>query len=671
MTTTTTAAARPQELTKRAINLIFVTIMLGILVSALDQTIVSTALPTIVGDLGAAGHVSWVVTSYILTDTIATVLAGKLGDLFGRKWVFQVSMVIFIVGSALSGLAGSMTMLITWRALQGIGAGGLTVTATALIGDVIPLRQRGKYQGALGAVFGVTTVIGPLLGGVFTDDLSWRWVFYINVPIGVVVIAMAAWTIPSIRAAGRPVIDYLGVGFVTVGAGGLVLATSLGGNSYPWGSPTIITLYAVAVVALIGFVFIELRAREPVLPMRLFRDPVFSVIMVLAFVVGFALLGAITFLPTYLQYVKGVSATVSGLRTLPLVAGLLITSIGTGTIVGRTGRYKIFPVAGFAVMTVGLYLLSLLSPTTGFWATSGAMFVLGIGIGLAMQVLTIIVQNTARYQDLGVATSAVTFFRTLGSSFGAAVFGAIYSNGLASRLGPAVARSPGVNPKAVTTPEALHRYPDSAIRLILTAYSDTLHVVFLWAVPVAGLAFVVSLFLKQVPLREAARADTSDMGPGFGMPDADSMQQLERSLGRLLRREGRAHLPALRAASGTVLSEADGWCVGQVRIRNELGLPTSLDAIASRARIPAAVLAPAFDHAISAGYLAGPHENLTLTKAGADESAKFVRELKAWVAKELAPVGGDNPAALDQALEHLARVALTDEEPVLAQASAS
>jgi hypothetical protein len=299
---------------------------------------------------------------------------------------------------------------------------------------------------------------------------------------------------------------------------------------------------------------------------------------------------------------------------------------------------------------------------------SGSMFVLGIGIGLAMQVLTIIVQNTARYQDLGVATSAVTFFRTLGSSFGAAVFGAIYSNGLTSRLRSALAASPGVNPKAITTPETLHRYPSAAIRLIVEAYSSTLHVVFLWAVPVAGLAFVVSLFLKEVPLREAPRAETSDMGGGFGMPDSDSMQQLERSLGRLLQREGRDHLPALRAAAGSTLTEADGWCVGQVRIRHDLGLPATLSAIASRARVPTAVLVPAFDHAIAAGYLDGPYDSLILTKAGAEESDKFVRQLKVWVAERLPPVGGDNPAALDHALEHLARAALADEVPALTPA---
>jgi EmrB/QacA subfamily drug resistance transporter len=681
-------AAEPGDsgLSQRRITVVFVTILLGILLSALDQTIVSTALPTIVGDLGGSGHQSWVATSYILTETIATVLAGKLGDLFGRKTVFAASTVIFVVFSGLCGIAGSMTTLIVWRALQGIGAGGLTVTATALIGDLIPLRQRGKYQGALGAVFGVTTVVGPLLGGVFTDDLSWRWAFYVNLPIGILVIILTLRNIPSsVRAVVRPVIDYLGIAFVTVGAGGLVLATSLGGSSYAWTSPVIIGLYAVALVAVAVFIRVELRAKDPMLPMRLFRGPVFSVTMILAFVVGFAMLGAITFLPTYLQYVQGVSATSSGLRTLPMVIGLLITSIAAGTIVGRTGRYKIFPVSGTLLMAIGLFLLSRLGVGTGFWTVSASMFVLGFGIGLSMQVLTIIVQNTARYADLGVATSAVTFFRTLGSSFGTAVFGALYSNALDSRLAPAVAASTGIPSTATSTPEALHAYPTAKIAKILEAYSGALHVVFLYAVPVAGAAFVVSLFLKEVPLRGMARGSAPDLGDGFGMPgSADPQRRLETAVGRLLRRSGRAELPGVRDGAGSTLGVADGWCVAQVRVRRQLGLPSSVDAIAGRVRVPAEVLRPAFNGAVNAGYLTGPLDvpgNLDLTPVGAAESDKVVAAVRAWIVErlgtddDLAGAGGDgdgvplSDAALDRALGQLARRLLTDEAPALHSAA--
>lgn len=301
-------AAAPPVLDRRRRNIVFVTVTLGVLLAALDQTIVGTALPTIVAELGGASHMSWVVTSYLLAETVATVLVGKFGDLFGRKVVFQISAVVFITGSFLCGLATDMLLLITWRAVQGVGAGGLMVTAMALIADVIPLRERGKYQGAMGAVFGVSTVVGPLLGGLFTDHLTWRWAFYVNVPIAIVVVIAAARTIPAVRAAHKPKIDYLGIALVAVGASALILATAWGGNEYAWGSPVIIGLFAGGLVALAFFCLVETRAREPMLPMRLFRNPVFSVCAVLSFIVGFAMLGALTFLPTYLQYVDGDSA---------------------------------------------------------------------------------------------------------------------------------------------------------------------------------------------------------------------------------------------------------------------------------------------------------------------------------------------------------------------------
>jgi EmrB/QacA subfamily drug resistance transporter len=318
--------------------------------------------------------------------------------------VFQLGVLVFIIGSFFCGLSNSMLMLIAFRAVQGIGGGALTVTSTALIADVIPLRLRGQYQGALGAVFGVTTVIGPLLGGVFTDDLSWRWVFYVNVPIAVIVIAMAARTIPSIASGVRPKIDYLGCLFVALGATGLTLATSLGGSTYAWGSATIIGLFVCSVVFLAIFVFVELRAEQPILPMRLFRSRVFTVCSALSFIVGFAMIGSITFLPTFLQYVNGVSATTSGLRMLPMVLGLLVTALVSGTIVSRTGRYRLFPIAGSATTSAGLYLLSRMDQHTSTVVETLFLLVLGAGIGLIMQILTLVVQNTVAYSDLGTAS---------------------------------------------------------------------------------------------------------------------------------------------------------------------------------------------------------------------------------------------------------------------------
>src|SRR3954469_5722644 len=470
-------------LSRRQINVLFLTIALGMLLAALDQTIVATALPTIVGDLGGGGKISWVVTSYLITNTIATALAGKFGDLFGRKRVFQLSTALFVVASALCGLANSIGWLVAWRAVQGIGAGGLMVTAMALIADIIPLRERGKYQGALGAVFGVATVIGPLLGGLFTDHLSWRWCFYVNVPIGIAVILIAARTMPSVASRARPVIDYLGIELIASGAGGLTRAATIRGQKSEWGSPVIVVTFIVSALAMVAFVFAERRAREPLLPLRLFHNPVFVVSSAIALVVGFAMLGAMTFLPTYLQYVRGVSATSSGLRTLPMVVGLFVASTAAGTIVGRTGKYKIFPVSGSALMAVGLVLLSRLNPTTSFLVLSLDLVVFGVGLGLCMQILTIIVQSTSEYRDLGVATSGVTFFRSLGGSFGAAVFGAIYANHLAHTLPPALAASPGLPPGGAATPETLHSFPADVIAPVVGAYSDTLQIVFLSAAP--------------------------------------------------------------------------------------------------------------------------------------------------------------------------------------------
>lgn len=645
MTTAPATAAPPPALDRRRRNVVFGTIMLGVLLAALDQTIVGTALPTIVGDLGGGDHMAWVVTSYLLAETVATVLVGKFGDLFGRKAVFQVSAVVFITGSFLCGLAGNMSLLILWRGVQGIGAGGLMVTSMALIADVVPLRERGTYQGAIGAVFGVATVIGPLLGGLFTDHLSWRWAFYVNVPIAVLVVAAAARTIPSVRARGRPRIDYPGIALVAVGSSALILATSWGGNEYPWTSGVIVGLLAGGVLALALFCLAETRAAEPMLPMRLFRNPVFTVCSVLSFVVGFAMLGAMTFLPTYLQYVDGDSATLSGVRTLPLVIGLLIASVFSGNVTSRTGRYRIFPIVGCAVMGAGLYLLSRMDADTGGGLESVYMFVLGAGIGLCMQVLTIAVQNTVDYADLGTATSGVTFFRTLGSSFGTAVFGTIYANSLGPGLKVAVAgaaRATGRDPAglaaAAQSPQGAHALDPAASGPIVGAYTQALHTVFLWTVPVAAVGFVVALFLKQVRLRDTVRAASTDMGDGFASPataSGDSAKLLELAVGKLVRNMGPQQAREIVEASDTRLDMAGAWAVMQVDLLTRTVGHAGLGLIASRRSLPPEVLLPVFDRMVEEGFLTRQNGFFSLTRGGQREADVISAAWAQWLGDQL------------------------------------
>jgi EmrB/QacA subfamily drug resistance transporter len=490
------------RLTGKALWTVFAALMLGMFLAALDQTIVSTALPTIVGDLGGLNHLSWVVTSYLLASTVSTPLYGKFGDMFGRKPVFLAAILIFLAGSVLSGLSQSMDELIGFRAMQGVGAGGLMVGAQAIIGDIVPPRERGRYMGLIGAVFGVASVAGPLLGGFLVEDLSWRWVFYVNLPVGVLAVAIVVTRLHLHTPSTRHRIDYLGALLLAGGVSALTLLTTWGGDEYAWGSAEIVGLAAAGLALLALFVWQERRAPEPILPLDLFRSGVFRVATVMGFAIGMAMFGAIIFIPLYLQIVYGVSPTGSGLWMLPLIIGLLIATIASGRAISRMGRYKVFPIAGTAILMVGMYLLSLLTASTSLWVASLYMFIVGVGIGLVMQVLVLVVQNDVVPARIGVATSTATFFRSFGGSFGVAIFGAIFAARLSSRLA-ALPRSiiarlgSGVH----LNPAQAKRLPPPVHEAFLQAFAHALHGVFLWGVALAAIPFALSWLLKEVPLR--------------------------------------------------------------------------------------------------------------------------------------------------------------------------
>ena len=541
--TADTADVPPIEENSGRVRLVFLGVMLGMFLAALDQTIVSTALPTIVGDLGGANHLSWVVTSYLLAATATTPLWGKLGDLFGRKYVFIVCIIIFLIGSALCGISQNMLQLIIFRALQGLGGGGLMVLAMAVIADVVPPRDRGRYQGVIGAVFGVSSVVGPLLGGFLVDNLNWHWVFYVNLPVGVVALFVIATSLKAKNPDVRPKIDYLGTLLLAAASTCLVLIASLGGTTWAWNSVEVWACGIGAVVLIAAFILVEQRVDEPVLPLRLFKNRVFTICSAMGFVIGLCMFGALSYIPLYMQVVNGNSPTVSGLRLLPMMAGLLVTSIGTGQLISRTGKYKIYPIIGTALTVLALVLLAQVDDTTSDTTMGLYMLLLGAGLGLVMQVLIIAVQNSADYSDLGTATSGVTYFRSIGGSFGASIFGTVLNNKLNSNI--TKAQRDGTLShlfpvqRVLENPTIVQKASPAERRLLepfLHIYAVSLQTVYLVAAAIAVVAFLLSLFLREVPLRTANR--TAQQGEAAGLPTfRTSAEEIENMVTRLSSRE--------------------------------------------------------------------------------------------------------------------------------------
>lgn len=564
----------PVPATHKQVLVAFSGLLMVMLLAALDSTIVSTALPTIVGEFGGLEHLAWVVTAYLLAQTVVTPIYGKLGDLYGRKVVLQSAIVIFLAGSALCGMSGSMTQLIFFRALQGIGGGGLNVTTQAIVGDLVSPRDRGRYQGIFGAAFGVASVAGPLLGGFFTTHMSWRWIFYINLPLGLLALVVLAVTLPKQVLHRTHSIDYIGAGLLAVVLSGTTLVADVSGAGYGWSSPLMMALIATSAVALVFFLIVERRAVEPVLPPRLFAQLTFSMTSAIGLIVGFALFGSVTYFPVFLQVVKGVSPTNSGLQMLPMMAGMLTMSILSGQIISRTGRYKVFPVMGTGVMTAGLFMLSRLTPDSSMALPSLSMLTLGVGLGMVMQVLVLAVQNSVEYRDLGVATSGATLFRLIGGSLGTAVLGAIFANQLGSHLenmlppefanlGQAGVRGMG--------PQALAELPEAIRSIYNLAFTASLNHVFTVATVTGAVAFILTWFLPEQALRRTVGETASNKGHGAGAAfarpsdEAAVAAQLQAVLSTMANRNvQRQHIQAIVFRARETLSPLAAWLLVEI-----------------------------------------------------------------------------------------------------------
>jgi len=614
------ASGAPLQLSKAQIRLVMVGLLLGMLLAALDQTIVATALPTIASDLHGLSHLTWVVTAYLLASTASTPLWGKLGDQYGRKIFFQAAIVIFIIGSVLAGLSRDMLELIIFRAVQGLGGGGLIVGAMASVGDVVSPRERGRYQGVFGGVFGVSSVLGPLIGGFFVDKLSWHWIFYVNVPIAAVALLVTSAVLPATTNRVHHVIDYAGTALIAAAATALILLTSLGGNTYKWLSAPIVIMGVAAAALVVAFLAVERRAAEPIIPLPLLRNRTFASTSAIGFVVGFAMFGAITFLPLYMQVVKGLSPTISGLWLTPLMGGLLITSVGSGQIISRWGRYKLFPIVGTALMTVGLLLLSRIGVTTGALDRSLAMVVLGLGVGMVLQVLVIAVQNAVDYKDLGTATSGTTFFRSIGASFGVAICGAIFSNTLVGNIHRSIGRvriPAGLSATGGVSPAQLKALSPVVRHVLVTGYADSLKTVFLSAAPVALLAFALTWILPEVPLRKTTHVpDPADTLAPTSIPHTGSSRdEIARALSVLARRENREEIYRWLATEAALeVSPAACWLLLRID-GHENRTPREL---ADHLHVPAPAVARLGGELVGLGLvvLPGDDPRFVLTVAG-------------------------------------------------------
>ncbi len=651
------------------VRLVFAGLMLVLLLAALDQTIVATALPTIVGDLGGLNRLAWVTSAFLLAQTAVTPVYGKLGDLYGRKRILQSAIVLFLAGSALCGQAQSMTELIAFRAVQGLGAGGLVVLIQSVIGDVVPPRDRGRYQGLFGAVFGVASVGGPLLGGLIVQSVSWRWIFYVNLPIGIAALAVLSVTLPATITATRPSIDYIGAGLLAAALSAIVLVTSLGGTTWAWGSPEVILIGLLAVLLLAGFLFAERRAAEPIVPLGLLRNPVFAVGGLLSLIVGLALFGSVTFLPLYFQTVDAATPTGSGLRLVPMMVGVLTMSILSGQLISRTGRYKIFPIIGTALMAVGLALLSTLNVGTSAATSAVYLLILGLGLGSVMQVLVLAVQNAVEFAMLGAATSAVTLARGIGGSVGTAVFGTIFSTGLRTQLHNALSGPLGhqVATGARLTGAQVLKLPQAQRLAYQQAYVHSLSPVFVMAAIVAAGGFALSLLLEQRPLRETAAA-SHGLDDSLAAPrSSDSLAEIERSLTTITTREERTRFRReLGQRAGVDLSPGAIWAL--VRIE-EHGAERAA-AMAQEAGVDPERVGEVIGELHERGLLVGEPGKGRLTAAGEEYTTRLVAARRDMLAEALADERAERQPELAALLRRLARE-LCGEPPSTSKALAA